>query len=152
MWLTKDIIYLIPNSFSETLLAFYFSEAMQHYFVLVIHSHSLEEQYPPMELKPYSPCKKHVNRSTTSPIIRGYRTQGLSHLLGRQGKYVWLIVRQLPIKSGWWDAPLALRDSAEVIKTAGIREKSKTWKIVVFEQSWKCWVTRKLNKYQQSFF
>ena len=23
---------------------------------------------------------------------------------------MWLIVRQLPIKAGWWDAPLALRD------------------------------------------
>ena len=35
--------------------------------------------------------------------------------LGRQGKYVWLIVRHLLMKAGWWDAPLALQDLAEVI-------------------------------------
>ena len=47
-------------------------------------------------------------------IIMGYRTPGLTHLLGRQGKHVWLIVRQLP-KTSWWDAPLALQDLAEAI-------------------------------------
>ena len=35
--------------------------------------------------------------------------------LGRQGKYVWLIVRQPLMKAGWWDAPVALRDLAEAI-------------------------------------
>ena len=43
------------------------------------------------------------------------RTQGLTHLLGRQGKHVWLTRRQLPTKNDWWDAPLAFRDLAEVI-------------------------------------
>ena len=33
-----------------------------------------------------------------------------THLLGRLGYQLWLIVRQLPIKAGWWDAPIALRD------------------------------------------
>ena len=39
-----------------------------------------------------------VNRTTISPIIMSYRTPGLTHLLGRQGKHVWLIVRQPPMK------------------------------------------------------
>ena len=28
---------------------------------------------------------------------------------------MWLIVRQLPMKTGWWNTPLALRDLAEAI-------------------------------------
>ena len=41
-----------------------------------------------------------VNRTTISLIIMGYKIPGLTHLLvlGRQGKHVWLIVRQLPMK------------------------------------------------------
>ena len=42
-------------------------------------------------------------------------THGLTCLLGRQGKDVWLIVRELPIKSGWVNASLALQDLAEAI-------------------------------------
>ena len=43
-------------------------------------------------------------------------TQGnfLTCPLGRQGKHVWSIVRQPPIKTGWWDAPLTLWDLAEI--------------------------------------
>ena len=37
----------------------------------------------------------------------------LTHLLGRQGKREWLIVRQLFIKADKWDAPLTLWDLAE---------------------------------------
>ena len=38
------------------------------------------------------------------------------HLLVRQGKYVWLMVRHLPIKAGWWDdAPLVILDLEEAI-------------------------------------
>ena len=33
----------------------------------------------------------------------------LIHLVDK-AKYVWLIVGQLPIKAGWWNASLALRD------------------------------------------
>ena len=32
--------------------------------------------------------------------------------LGGQGRHVWKIVRQLPMKAGWWDVPLVLRDLA----------------------------------------
>ena len=32
--------------------------------------------------------------------------------LGGQGRHVWQIVRQLPIKAGWWDTPLVLQDLA----------------------------------------
>ena len=35
--------------------------------------------------------------------------------LGRQGKHVWLIVRQPLMKAGWWDAPLSIRDLAKAI-------------------------------------
>ena len=43
------------------------------------------------------------------------RTPGLTaiYLLSRQGKHVGLIARQLPMKTSWWDAPLALRDLAK---------------------------------------
>ena len=67
-------------------------------------------------LKPYSLCEKTVNRITSSPFIRGHRTKGLTHLLlGRQGKHVWLIVRHLSIKAGWWDAPFMLQHLAKSI-------------------------------------
>ena len=58
------------------------------------------------------PSWKNANRTTINPIIRGHRTQGLTHLLGRQDRHVWLIVMQLPMKAGWRDAPLALQDLA----------------------------------------
>ena len=35
--------------------------------------------------------------------------------MGRQGKHTWLLVRQLIITAGWWDAPLALWDLAKAI-------------------------------------
>ena len=58
------------------------------------------------------PTTKSINRATISPIIRGYWTQGLTYLLDGQGRHVWLIVSQLPLKVGCWDAPLALLDLA----------------------------------------
>ena len=36
----------------------------------------------------------------------------LIHLVDK-AKYVWLIVGQLPIKAGWWNASLALRDFSQ---------------------------------------
>ena len=50
----------------------------------------------PTALKPHPPFQKNINRTTISPIIRGHRTQRLTHLLGGQSRNVWLIVRQLP--------------------------------------------------------
>ena len=50
-----------------------------------------------------------------SSIIREHRTQELNLLLGRKGKHLWLTIRQLPMKTGWWDALLVLRDLAEAI-------------------------------------
>ena len=47
--------------------------------------------------------------------LRAVEHKDLTHLLGRQGKHVWLIFRHLPMRPGWWDAPLALRDLAEAI-------------------------------------
>ena len=38
---------------------------------------------------------------------------GLTHLLRRQAELVRLIVTQLSMKPGWWDAPLAPRDLTE---------------------------------------
>ena len=39
--------------------------------------------------------------------------------LGRQGRHMWLIVRQPLIKVGWWEAPLTLRNLAEAISKPG---------------------------------
>ena len=38
----KTYVYLISNSWSETLLAFYSPDTMQHNFALKFHTHSLE--------------------------------------------------------------------------------------------------------------
>ena len=53
--------------------------------------------------------------SAISPIIMGWRTTGLTHLLGRQDKQLWLIVQQLLMNVGLWDAPFALRHLDEAI-------------------------------------
>ena len=39
----------------------------------------------------------------------------LTHLLGRQDKHMWLVVRQLLMRADWWDAPLTLWDLAKAI-------------------------------------
>ena len=60
-----------------------------------------------------SPAQKNVNGTTCGPIIRGYRTQGLVHLLDGQDRHIWpLIVRQVPMKAGCSDSPLTLWDLA----------------------------------------
>ena len=50
---------------------------------------------------------RNFNRSTIDPIIREYRTQGLSYLHDGQGRYVWIIVNPrklaaqiIPTRSG----------------------------------------------------
>ena len=40
---------------------------------------------------------------------------GVSRSYLDPSKHVWLIVRHSPMKAGWWDAPLALRDLAKAI-------------------------------------
>ena len=59
----------------------------------------------------YCESSRVISQSTTH-IIQG---NFLTCLLGGQGKHVWLIVRQLPVKAGWWDAPLTLWDLAKTI-------------------------------------
>ena len=102
--LTYCVIYIKFNSCSVTLLSLQFPRVMHHKFALEFlpSTHTV--------LKPYSTSQENVSRTTISPIIRGHRTQRLTHLLGRQGRHLWLIVRQLPMKVGLWDTPLALRD------------------------------------------
>ena len=46
---------------------------------------------------------KTLNR-TISPIITGHRKQGLTYLLGGQGRHMWL--------TGWWYVSLVLQDIA----------------------------------------
>ena len=59
---------------------------------------------------------KNVNRATISPIIRALRTQGLNSCDQRTG-LTHVTNKQLPMKAGWWDAPLTLWDLAEAIHT-----------------------------------
>ena len=47
-------------------------------------------------------------------LLESTRSQRLTHLLGEVGRHVWLIVGQVPMKAGWWDAPLALWDLAVI--------------------------------------
>ena len=108
-------MYLISDSWSETLLEFHFSEETQYNFICEFHTHSLKQGDPPIELIPDSPCEKNNSRTPVSPIIWRHRKQGLTHLLGRQDKHVWLVVKQLRMKVGWWDAPLKLRELAKAI-------------------------------------
>ena len=68
---------------------------MQHNFVLEFHTHFIKLDIPPSNLN--------------------HKSQGLGHLLGRQGKHVWLIVRQTSTKADWWDAPLVLWDLVKTI-------------------------------------
>ena len=141
-------MYLSSNPWSESLLTFRFTGAIQHNFVLKSHP-TFPAHYPPT-----SPNLPHHYVSTSptmpphysptfptlphlTPLIHCSHLPSslLSHLsqltylattnrcfqngnvlsLGRQGKYVWLIVRQPLMKAGWWDAPVALRDLAEAI-------------------------------------
>ena len=81
----------MSNPCSETLLIFHFLEAIQNKSVLKFYTHFLDKHQLPIEVKPYY-ATKNVNRTTISPIIRGHRTQGLTHLLlDRQAKHMWLI-------------------------------------------------------------
>ena len=55
----------------------------------------------------------------------GHRIQGLTHQLDGHGKHVCLIVRQLSMKAGWWDAPLSLQGLAEEICMCAYLKKKK---------------------------
>ena len=81
-------------------------------------------------LPPFSPCHlttfMHLSHLTSSLLsylsqLTTLRTTNRSLQnsnilpLVRQGKHVWLIVGQLFMKPGRWDAPLALLDLAEAI-------------------------------------
>ena len=59
--------------------------------------------------------KKTSTEPAFNPIIRTHRTQWLNYLLSRQRKHLLLVLKQLPMKVGWWDGPLALWDLAEAI-------------------------------------
>ena len=59
--------------------------------------------------------KRVCTHTASSLPSRTAATHGLTCLLGRQGKHMWLIVRQVSIKSGWVNLPLTLRDLAEAI-------------------------------------
>ena len=69
------------------MLAFHSPEAMQHNFVLEFHTNSVEQHQLPIKRKPY--CS-YMNETLTEPPLarRGHKTQGLTHLIGRQGKHV----------------------------------------------------------------
>ena len=57
----------------------------------------------------------------TSPIISGHRTQGQTYVPGGQDKHVWLVVKQVPMRAGWWDAPLVLLELAVAISIPTIK-------------------------------
>ena len=57
--------------------------------------------------------------STEPPSVQSLGAvehKDLTHLLRRQEKHMWLIVRQLPMTADWWDVPLALWDLAKAIR------------------------------------
>ena len=73
-----NIIYSTSNPCSDTLLTFYFPEAILHNFVLKFHTHPVEYYQLPMKVKTYSSYEKNIKRTTISLIVRGHRTQGLN--------------------------------------------------------------------------
>ena len=87
-----------------------------HNFVLKFHTHSPEQHQLPISKTILTVSKK---TSTEPPLAQSQEAieyKVLTHLpLGRQGYYTWLVVRQLPMKAGWWDASLTLWDLAEAI-------------------------------------
>ena len=75
---------------------------MQHNFVLEFCVHPLEQHQLPIGLKLYSPYHEKCQRSHHEPrsAMEGYRRSGLTHLLGRQVKHMWLVIKQLSMKPG----------------------------------------------------
>ena len=84
----------------DTLLTFHFPEAKQHNFVLKFHTHSVKWPQIPKEVKPHSPFKKNVSRTTTSPVIRGHRTQGLNSSTRQTGQ-IHVINSQAAAHNSW---------------------------------------------------
>ena len=78
--------------------------------------------FPPCHLTPPihlshlpSSLLSHRSQLTSLPPTNRCLQDGNVLSLGRQGKHVWLIIRQPLMKAGWWEAPLTLRDLAEAI-------------------------------------
>ena len=57
----------------------------------------------------------HLSQLTTLPTTNRSLQNRNVPPPGKHGKHVWLIVRQLFMKAGWWDPPLAFRDLAEAV-------------------------------------
>ena len=106
-----------------------------HYFpifpILPPHYRPIFPNLPPHILSPFPACHlttllhfshlpssllPYLSQLTTIPKTNRSLQNSNFLPLGRQGKQVWLIARQLLMKAGcWWDAPLTLRDLAKVI-------------------------------------
>ena len=72
--------------------------------------HSSHTRFLPSQLMALPPFPPHLSPMTNKSL---QNSNVLS--LGREGKHVWLTVRQPLMKAGWWDPLLALQDLAETI-------------------------------------
>ena len=91
--------------------------------------HSTHTLFPPCHFTsvihlfhlPSSPLS-HLSQLTSLPTTnRHFQTSNLLSL-SRQSKGVWMVVRRLLMRAGWWDAPLAFRDLVETINiTQGLQ-------------------------------
>ena len=117
---------LVPSSFPKLPLHYVpISPTMlPHYSptFLTLPPHSTHTPFPPchptllthLSHLPSS-LLSHFSELTSLPTTSRNLQYNNILSLGRQGKHVWLIVRQPLMKAGWWDAPLALRDLAKAI-------------------------------------
>ena len=84
--------------------------------------HSTHTPFPPYHFTPVihlshlpNSLLSHLSQLTSLPTTNRHLQNSNLLSLSRQGKHMWLIVRQPLMKAGWWDAPLALWDLTETI-------------------------------------
>ena len=98
----------VPYLFVSTVL-YLFHSSPSHPTKLTFPISTSTHQLPQLKWNRSTPTQRRHSLSKTPG------THGLTCLLVKQGKYVWLIIRQLLIKSVSVNAPLTVQDLAKAI-------------------------------------
>ena len=141
-WIKQGISHLVTSLLSRLsclaislpsplppFLNFHLTTFPPHYSpnFLTLPPHSIHTPSPPSQLTTL-PLSQLTSLSMTNKPLQNSNVLSLV----RQGKHVWLIVRQALMKAGWWDAPLVLWDLTESISMTLIMGGSSFW----FYGSW----------------